>query len=108
MAYIIPNISALNIIYKEQYEGTGRDMLLCHPTLVDKYPDWLSLEEIWFCSYYTPRDVEHYYNLDLGLVYNSGKKTIDVFIGVGTVLTVIGVLGKTCLFLFVCCDFGLP
>ena len=115
IAHIIPNITALNILYKEQYEGTGRNMLVCLPTLVETFPDWVSWEQVWLCGNYTPQDVEHYYNLDdLGFVYNREKHTIDVFIGVGTVITVIGVLGKTfyfCLYvvtLRITKAFGLP
>ena len=96
VAQIAPNITAVNELYREQYEETGKNMTICLPFVMGaQYPDWLTRDYIFGCVNYTPASVEHVFHLkDIGFVYKREKPMIDVFIGLGTVITTLGVPGE--------------
>ena len=95
IAQVLPNLTAVDQIYYAQYHGTGKNMIVCIPTLRGKYPDWMTWERKFGCVNYTPESVEHVYHLkDMGFVYNEEKPMVDVYIGIGTVVTIFGVPGK--------------
>ena len=96
MAQLYPNITAVNKLYKERYEGTGKNMTVCLPTLLGApYPDWATRELIFRCQNHVPEDVAHIIHLkDMGYLYNRAKPLVDVHIGMGIVVTAVGVPGK--------------
>ena len=95
VAYVVPNITALNVLYKEQYEGTGRNMFGCWPVIYGRHPDWVTWELIWRCGNYNPAQIAQYNDLkEWDHAYNDAKPMVDICIGIGTVVTTIGVPGK--------------
>ena len=96
VAYLTPNYTAVDILYKERYEGTGKNMTVCLPSLLGApYPDWASRDYILACTDYVPESLAHVVHLkNIGYLYNSEKPMVDVFIGLGTVVTALGFPGK--------------
>ena len=96
VALLIPNLTAVDILYKERYEGTGKNMTVCLPVLTGvPYPDWVDRDYILRCEIYTPESVAHVVHLkNMRFLYNREKPMVDVHIGFGTVITGIGVPGK--------------
>ena len=100
LAQIIPNITAMNLLYNEWYEGTGKNMFICLPQLAGKFPNWASWDQIWICSNYTPEESEIVYRVkELGFIYKLQKPMVDIIIGIGTTVTVIGVPGIDVMYL---------
>ena len=94
IAGIVPNITAWNKLYYEEYEGTGRNMLVCIPQVVGKYPEWYKGDRIWGCGNYTPELAAHNYRRkDFSFVYNREKPMVDVSIGIAAVVTTLGIPG---------------
>ena len=96
VAQLTPNFTAVDILYRERYEGTDKNMTVCLPSLLGTpYPDWATREFIFRCDIYTPESMAHVYDLkNMGYLYNRRKPMVDVYIGLGTVVTSIGVPGK--------------
>ena len=96
LAHLSPNDTAINKLYREKYEGRDRNMTICMPLVMGApYPDWATREYILSCENYVPENYAHVYHLkDIGFVYNKEKPLVDVFIGLGTVKTALGVRGK--------------
>ena len=91
-----PNFTAVQLVYKEQYEGTGKVMVLCSPVVFGKDPDWLSFENKILCGNYTPEVVAYLPRLkEFGYVYNTKKPFVDIGIGIAIVVTTLGISGKT-------------
>ena len=96
VAQVLPNFTAINKLYREQYEGRDKNMTICIPFVMGvPYPDWFTRDYILGCENYIPESIlEHVYNLkNMRYLYNSEKPMVDVFIGLGTVITSIGVPG---------------
>ena len=90
-----PNYALLDELYKKEYEGTGRNTLVCWPNVLGKYPDWITEELKWNCRNYTPALTEDVSRLkEWGFVYNREKPFVDVCVGIGTAVTIIGVPGE--------------
>ena len=49
-AQVLPNVTALNELYKKEYEGTGKTMFGCWPFIYGRTPDWATWEWIWRCG----------------------------------------------------------
>ena len=98
---ILPNLTAVELVYKEEYEGTGRrNMFICIPQLMGKYPDWFPFELRFFCRNLTLETVAYRTLLkQWDFVYNYEKPFVDIAIGIATVVTTLGVPGKTANFL---------
>ena len=96
VAKVTPNFTAVDILYRERYEGTGKNMTVCLPSLLGTpYPDWATREFIFRCAFYTPESVAHVIHLKkMRYLYNREKPMVDVHIGLGTVITAVGVPGK--------------
>ena len=91
-----PNYTAVQLVYKEEYEGTGRNMLICSPQLVGKYPVWFTFEHKFFCYNFTPEYVAFVKRLkEFGFIYNREKPMVDIAIGIATAVTTFGIPGKT-------------
>ena len=72
-------------------------MFICVPEVFGKSPDWLTWEQTWLCGNYTPQLTEDSHKLkEFGFVYNIEKPMVDISIGLATIITTIGVPGKTC------------
>ena len=97
VAGVIPNFKAWDELYKKEYEGTSRNMFICVPEVFGKSPDWLTWEQTWLCGNYTPQLTADSHKLkEFGFVYNIEKPMVDISIGLATIITTIGVPGKTC------------
>ena len=96
VAFLIPNLTAVDILYKERYEGTGKNMTICNPSLLGvPYPDWATMDYILACDNYTPESIAHVVHLrNMGFLYNWAKPMVDILIGLGTVVTIVGIPGK--------------
>ena len=94
IAQVLPNITAMNELHKNEYEGTEKEMFGCWPAIYGQYPDWITFEQKWRCGFYTP-ELRAYlsHQKDFGFVYNFQKPFVDISIGIGTVVTSIGVPG---------------
>ena len=69
--------------------------LAAGPKILGRYPDWLTFEQKWLCGNYTPQLTAYRSHLDeWEFVYNREKPFIDICIGIGTAVTIIGVPGK--------------
>ena len=95
-AQLSPDFSDINKLYKEQYEGTDRNMTICMPFVLGApYPDWATRDYILGCVNYVPENYAHVYRLkNMGFVYNREKPLVDVLIGLGTIVTALGIPGK--------------
>ena len=70
-------------------------MFICSPQLVGKYPDWVTFELKFLCFNFTPEDVADIpCRKEWGFAYNRGKPFVDISIGIGAVVTTLGVPGK--------------
>ena len=89
-------LPAINKLYRKQYQGTDKNMTICMPLVLGApYPDWATREYILGCVNYVPESIAHVYRLkEWGYVYNREKPMVDVFIGLGTIVTALGVPGK--------------
>ena len=97
-AQVLPNFTAWDEWYKQKYEGTGKNMFICVPEVFGEYPDWLTGEQKWYCGNYTPQLTAHVHKLkEFSYVYNKEKPLVNISIGLATVITSIGVPGKTLL-----------
>ena len=95
VAQVYPNFTAADLVYKEQYEGTGRNMFACWPTLLGKYPDWFTdWDEIWSCGNYVPQGTYIRLQKEWDHLYNTKKPFVDICIAIGTVVMVVGIPGK--------------
>ena len=94
VAQVLPNYTALDEVYKKEYEGTGRNMFVCFPQFVGKFPDWFDLDEVWLCVNYTPLLTSILRNKEWGYLYDTNKPFVDIGIGIGTVVMVVGIPGK--------------
>ena len=92
LAQLSPNFTAINKLYREQYEGRDRNMTICMPFVLGvPYPDWATRDYILGCVNYVPESIAHVYHLkNIGFVYNREKPMVDVM----TVVTTLGVPGK--------------
>ena len=93
---MLPNFTAINKLYREQYEGTDKNMTICVPFVLGvPYPDYDIMDDILGCVNYVPESIAHVYHLkDLKYLYSRDKPMVDVMIGLGTIVTVLGVPGK--------------
>ena len=83
-------------MYREQHEGRNRNMAICVPFVLGvPYPDWATRDIIFGCENYVPESMAHFYHLkDMGFLYNRDKPMVEITIGLGTVVTALGVPGK--------------
>ena len=94
-AHAPPDYIALNELHKKEYAGTGKSLFVCYPYLLGRYPDWISWLDKRNCFNYTPALTAHLYlTKEWGYVYNRAKPFVDINIGIGTAVTVLGVPGK--------------
>ena len=102
VAIVTPNFTAINKLYREQYKGRDRNMTICVPVVFGvPYPDYYTRDEIFGCVNYVPESIAHIYHLkDMKYLYNRDKPVVDVMIGLGTIVTVLGVPGKQHLIAF--------
>ena len=60
-----------------------------------EYPEWYKREYVFGCENYVPESIAHVYHLkDMGFLYNREKPMVVVHIGLGVVVTALGVPGK--------------
>ena len=70
-------------------------MFGCWPQLLGRYPDWYTFELKFLYQNYTPLLPEDVSRLkEWGFIYNREQPFVDITIGVGTAVTIIGVPGK--------------
>ena len=95
ISQVYPNFTALDALYYKEYEGTGKNLFACWPQLLGRYPDWFTnWDEIWSCGNYTPQGIYIRRMKEWGHLYNTRKPFVNICIGIGTVVMVVGVPGK--------------
>ena len=96
VAQVNSNYTAINKLYREQYEGRDKNLTICVPFVMGvPYPDYYTRDFIFGCQNYVPESIAHFYHLkNIGYLYNIDKPMVDVYIGLGTAVTAIGVPGK--------------
>ena len=96
VAQVLLNFTAINKLYREEYEGRDRNMTICVPVVLGvPYPDWMTRDYIFGCENYFPESIEHLYHLDdISFLYKREKPLVDVLIGLGVVITTLGVSGE--------------
>ena len=83
------------IFNRKEYEGTGRNMFLCVPQILGKYPDWMTREQKFLYGNYTPALTAHLSRLkDWDYIYNLETPFVDICMGIGIAIMAIGVPGK--------------
>ena len=73
ISQVFPNFTAVNLVYKEQYEGTAKNMLFCLPQIYGKYPDcvkvcpWCGVGLLFSYLFFTRSEASYKITLLFGL-----------------------------------------
>ena len=90
------NYVVWNELYYKEYEGTSRNMFVCWPMLLGKYPEWYTCQRKYRCTTnHTPAQAAYLFRQkEWSFVYKREKPFVDITIGIGTCVTIIGVSGN--------------